>query len=71
MGVRKYGVCSDITTTYPINGKFSKFQKDIYDAVLLSQKKAISLLKPGKLYRDISEVATMILIRELLKLGIF
>lgn len=34
MGSKLNGVCSDVTCTYPINGKFNKYQKNIYQAVL-------------------------------------
>ena len=38
---------SDITRTFPVNGKFSKEQKEIYEIVLNCNKKIISLIKPG------------------------
>jgi len=34
MGGKYYGYCADITVTFPINGKFTAKQKEIYDAVL-------------------------------------
>ncbi len=36
---------SDITRTYPVNGKFSSAQKEIYQLVLLAQKAAIEKVK--------------------------
>lgn len=53
VGVKKYNLCSDITTTFPVNGKFSKEQKQIYDIVLDCQKAMISKIKPGITYRDL------------------
>jgi Xaa-Pro aminopeptidase len=38
---------TDITRTFPISGKFTKRQKEIYQAVLDVQKEAIKMLKPG------------------------
>lgn len=38
---------SDITRTYPVTGKFSGKQKDIYEIVLKSQLEAIEMMKPG------------------------
>lgn len=38
---------SDITRTYPINGKFSNEWKNIYNIVLNAQKAVLSMLKPG------------------------
>ena len=34
LGAKKYNINSDITTTFPVNGKFSQKQKQIYDIVL-------------------------------------
>ena len=33
MGCKLKGMCTDITCTYPINGKFTERQKNIYEAV--------------------------------------
>jgi len=41
---------SDITRTYPINGKFSPAQKDIYQVVLKAQKEAINKVMPGNYF---------------------
>lgn len=44
----EYGnYCADITRTIPVNGKFSREQRDIYQLVLKAQKEAISAMKPG------------------------
>ena len=43
---------SDITRTYPINGKFSPAQKDIYQIVLEAQKKAINKVIPGNYFDE-------------------
>lgn len=44
---------SDITRTYPVNGKMNTKQKLIYDLVLDTQLKAIAAIKPGVAYRDL------------------
>ncbi|MCP4220182.1 MAG: aminopeptidase P family protein [bacterium] len=44
---------SDITRTFPVNGKFTAEQKDVYSIVLKSQMAAIEAIKPGVPYRDI------------------
>ena len=41
------GYASDITRTFPVNGKFTKEQSQIYDIVLNAQEKAINFIKPG------------------------
>ncbi|MFC1842094.1 aminopeptidase P N-terminal domain-containing protein [Candidatus Dependentiae bacterium] len=44
----KFGnYCSDITRTYPISGKFTKRQKELYDIVLETQKYIEEIAKPG------------------------
>ncbi|MCX6174803.1 MAG: aminopeptidase P family protein [Ignavibacteriales bacterium] len=44
---------SDITRTFPVNGKFSPRQKDIYEIVLLSQLVAISEIKPDINFKSV------------------
>jgi Xaa-Pro aminopeptidase len=39
--------CSDLTRTYPVSGKFTKRQREIYDLVLETQEYIASLAKPG------------------------
>jgi len=46
-GCESLGYASDITRTFPINGSFSKAQKQIYQIVLSAQKSAIASIKPG------------------------
>jgi len=41
------GYAADITRTVPVNGKFSKRQREIYDLVLSAQAAAIAACKPG------------------------
>ena len=43
---------SDITRTYPISGKFSKREKEVYQATLEIQKFALTIIKEGIKYRD-------------------
>ncbi len=40
--------CSDVTRTYPVNGKFTPRQREIYQLVLDAQKAAVAYGKPGK-----------------------
>ncbi|XP_014260204.1 xaa-Pro dipeptidase-like isoform X2 [Cimex lectularius] len=47
MGVSYYGYASDITCTYPINGKFTDDQKVIYNAVLKGRERALEVIRPG------------------------
>lgn len=69
-GCESLGYASDITRTFPINGRFSKAQKQIYQIVLRAQKSAISSIKPGEKVNTPHEIACNIISRELNKLGI-
>jgi len=69
-GCESLGYASDITRTFPINGRFSKAQKQIYQIVLSAQKSAISSIKPGEKVNTPHEIACDIISRELIKLGI-
>ncbi|QEE16941.1 M24 family metallopeptidase [Promethearchaeum syntrophicum] len=51
-GVEYNGYCSDISRTFPANGKFTVRQKEIYKIVLEAQKAAIAVMKPGKTEKD-------------------
>lgn len=70
MGGKKDGMCSDITCTYPVNGKFSQNQKDIYNIVLKAQTTSIKMLKPGVAYADIQENSFKVILDGLCKIGI-
>ena len=60
----------DITRTYPVNGKFTPFQKDIYNVVLSSQEAAIHMMKPGVLNRDCHLAAARTIADGLKQLGL-
>jgi Xaa-Pro aminopeptidase len=64
------GYSSDITRTYPGNGKFSKSQREIYQIVLDAQKAAIAAIKPGVAWQEASKKADEVLTEGLFKLGI-
>lgn len=57
------GYASDITRTFPINGKFSAAQKDLYELVFNAQLAAIEVAKPGKLWIAPHEAALDILVQ--------
>ena len=64
------GYASDITRTFPINGKFTDAQKEIYEIVLNAQKAAIASIKPGASSNLPHETASEIITKGLIKLGI-
>lgn len=43
LGSEYYGYSSDITRTWPVSGKFSKEQRELYEVVLYTQKEVIKL----------------------------
>jgi Xaa-Pro aminopeptidase len=57
------GYASDITRTFPINGKFSALQKDLYELVLNAQFAAIDAAKPGQHWNAPHEAALDVLIQ--------
>jgi len=61
---------SDISRTFPVNGKFSKEQRQIYELVLAANLAAIAEVKPGNHWNDPHDKAVRILTEGLLSLGI-
>jgi Xaa-Pro aminopeptidase len=59
---------ADLTRSIPVNGKFSKRQKDVYNAVLRVQREAIKMLKPGEKYFDYHKQVQKIMEHELIGL---
>ncbi|HUL97210.1 MAG TPA: Xaa-Pro aminopeptidase [Usitatibacter sp.] len=57
---------SDITRTFPVNGRFSAVQRDVYELVLASQEAAIKAVKPGADFIDYHDAATRVLVRGLI-----
>lgn len=67
----EYGnYCADLTRTIPVNGKFSKRQKDVYNACLALHDYAKNLLKPGITIVDYTEKVGDEATRQFLKLGL-
>lgn len=61
---------SDISRTYPANGKFTERQKIIYEIVLNCNKKCIEYLKPGLTWDEYNQYANSLLIEGLKKIGL-
>ncbi|MCF4966896.1 aminopeptidase P family protein [Nostoc sp. CMAA1605] len=64
------GWASDITRTWPVSGKFSATQRDIYDLVLAAHDACIAKIQPGVEYRDIHLLAAQVIAEGLVNLGI-
>lgn len=69
-GCEYQGYASDITRTFPVNGKFSEAQRQIYNLVLASQLAAIRACKPGATMNQIHAAARHVLRKGLVELGI-
>lgn len=69
-GCELHGYASDITRTFPINGKFSAAQKDVYQLVLNAQAAAIAQVKPGNLWNEPHQAALQILAQGFIDLGL-
>jgi len=61
---------SDITRTVPVNGKFTKRQRDVYEIVLHANEAAIEMVAPGVDYQKVSDKADEIVGEGLVKLGL-
>ena len=61
---------SDITRTFPVNGRFSPEQRALYDLVLAAQRAAIDQVRPGKPFGAYHDAAVRTLTAGLIKLGL-
>ena len=61
---------NDISRTYPVGGKFSAQQKEIYQIVLKSQLEAIQAIKPGKPFADVHMTAARVIATGLKEIGL-
>ncbi|MCB0377967.1 MAG: aminopeptidase P N-terminal domain-containing protein [Bdellovibrionales bacterium] len=69
-GAQKYFLNADITRTFPVNGKFTEPQKQIYQSVLDCQKKLIPLMQPGFSLVELQDKAIAILTEALVELNL-
>ena len=69
-GAEYDGYASDITRTFPVNGKFSGSQKDLYQVVLAAQLKAIEEVRAGSPWDHVHETAVQVATEGMIDLGI-
>ena len=69
-GCEYQSYASDITRTFPVNGRFTSDQKALYEWVLKAQVAAIEMVKPGVLWDALQEKIIAILVEGLVSLGI-
>ncbi|WP_209331536.1 aminopeptidase P family protein [Lunatimonas salinarum] len=61
---------ADMTRTIPVNGKFTKRQREVYDAVLRVQRTAFDMLRPGVIIQDYHQEMGLVMQAELKSLGL-
>src|SRR5215468_569030 len=61
---------SDVTRSYPVSGRFSAEQRQIYDIVLAAQKAGFAATKPGAPFHEVHDATVRVVVDGLLKLGV-
>lgn len=61
---------ADITRVIPVNGRFTKRQKEVYNAVLKVMKEAMQMLTPGTVLNDYNKEVGKLVEKELIQLGL-
>lgn len=69
-GAEYEGYAADITRSFPVSGRYSEAQKEIYDVVLAAQEAAMVQIKPGNHWNDPHHAAVKALTRGLVELGL-
>ncbi|HNH50846.1 MAG TPA: Xaa-Pro aminopeptidase [Nitrosomonas sp.] len=64
------GYASDVTRTFPINGRFTAVQRDLYQLVLSAQDAAIEAVQPGHTWDDPHQTALTVLVQGFIDLGL-
>ena len=67
-GCEVQGYASDISRTFPVNGKYSAAQREVYDIVLAAQHAAIKKVKPGNHWNDPHNAAVRIITKGLMEI---
>ncbi|MDA7768170.1 aminopeptidase P family protein [Flavobacteriales bacterium] len=70
VGAEYANYASDMTRCIPVSGRFSKRQKDVYNAVLRVMKEATNMLVPGTMLNDYHKEVGKVMQSELLALGL-
>jgi Xaa-Pro aminopeptidase len=69
-GAEYQGYASDITRTFPVNGKYTKAQREVYDVVLDVQEKCVEYTKTGNTVKGRQEFSIELLTEGMQKLGL-
>ena len=69
-GAEYKGYASDITRTYPINGRFTAAQREIYDLVLKAQMSCVEMVRPGVTHEQLKQHSIEVLTEGMVQLGL-
>ena len=69
-GAEYKGYASDITRTFPINGRFSKAQREIYELVLKAQMACVEMVRPGTTHDQLKAHSIEVLTEGMVELGL-
>ena len=69
-GCEVAGYASDITRTFPVGGRFSALQREVYEIVLAAQQAAIAAVRPGASFADYHQAALHVLAQGLIDLKV-
>jgi Xaa-Pro aminopeptidase len=69
-GAEYKGYASDITRTFPINGRYSKAQREIYDLVLKAQTQCVEMVRPGVTHDQLKQHSIEVLTEGMVQLGL-
>ncbi len=70
-GAEYNGYAGDMSRTIPVNGIYNPRQRDVYNAVLNAQKKAIELIRPGISIKEINKKVRSLMEDKMVELGLF
>jgi Xaa-Pro aminopeptidase len=62
--------CADVTRTYPVSGRYSRAQRELYEVVLAAHTAAVAAVRPGVAWNAPHQAASEVLARGLAELGI-
>jgi Xaa-Pro aminopeptidase len=69
-GAEYKGYASDITRTFPINGRYSAAQREIYDLVLKAQMSCVEMVRPGVTHDQLKQHSIEVLTEGMVELGL-
>lgn len=70
LGAKLHGVCADITTTFPVNGRFSPRQAQVYQLCLEAQLEGVGLVREGVRFADVEDACFRRILAGLRELGL-